>query len=967
MSIHRIKLGMIVKAVLFSILVHGTGFLPTTAMSAEGWRVIAEDPKFPMDDVIVAFCSVTDAAYGLPDDPAAADCTPAIQHALDDANAAGGGTVFLPEGRYRLEGMLTIPSNVFLRGRWSPIGPDQPAQGTILMIHNQEHEQSVLISGSGCGVRDLTFWHPDQQVPDSTGGSSLAESPLVIRGQASVVTIENITLINPGRGIDLSQASTCCLRGIYGSPLHTGLSADRSFAVSRYDSIHFSPDYWTWSKLPGSPPEGGVHAAYMRQHGTGLHIYEMDGFYAGFSTISGYQKGLHFERGVSGDDASGELSYFTVTDCDTALYVDDAKGFRIVGSTLQGSEYGIWGKDRTHYKMHTTHIEGGKHSISIKNGVAELVNCTVAGETEIVGPRTVYREHHYDEPLPSFQNTYDRTRKPGKCDLFNVQDYGAVGDREADDTEALKKAIEAASANGGGIVLVPDGEYRITAALNLGEGVELRGNSGGRHVLGNKPKEQLGSALFIETGEGDENGTPFLTLGDGSGLRGIGFYYPNQDYKNFKKYPWMVRANGEGNYVIDCSASNPYQGLELNGDNHLVEYSFIGGLRATYRANHCSGGRIQNCHIKPDFWRNAWLPSSPKTSALEEFKFRVNEAYEPIYLNGCDDYVVMSIFNHASHTLMTMDDSSGQALMVGGEQLQQGYAFKNGAKSFDIISSTCNINHIGGRDGTYGIRTYPSFAGEARFYCSLAMGTSDKTWDVQGGHLFCQQTSITGPSNRGANSIHCGEGARITAQSGGAGSHHLGFENEGQVSFEDFHFARGFLRSAAAEFQSGNNHFEQVYILADANQPFPKGYGLELDMSNLRMEDALIVPNSGLARDSQDGRRLPSARLVEGDSYELQVTDPGFQNGAIQEVEITLYFRIEDDCTISTHYQGQDGMKLGDSVDFELKGKPFWEEHRFRVSDANFGSSEGVDLRIQVDGASPLLGMVVIAAPVAQE
>ena len=139
----------------------------------------------------------------------------------------------------------------------------------------------------------------------------------------------------------------------------------------------------------------------MRQHGTGLHIYEMDGFYAGFSTISGYQKGLHFERGVSGDDASGELSYFTVTDCDTALYVDDAKGFRIVGSTLQGSEYGIWGKDRTHYKMHTTHIEGGKHSISIKNGVAELVNCTVAGETEIVGPRTVYREHHYDEPLPS--------------------------------------------------------------------------------------------------------------------------------------------------------------------------------------------------------------------------------------------------------------------------------------------------------------------------------------------------------------------------------------------------------------------------------------------------------------------------------------------------------------------------------------------------------------------------------------
>jgi hypothetical protein len=55
-------------------------------------------------------------------------------------------------------------------------------------------------------------------------------------------------------------------------------------------------------------------------------------------------------------------------------------------------------------------------------------------------------------------------------------------------------------------------------------------------------------------------------------------------------------------------------------------------------------------------------------------------------------------------------------------------------------------------------------------------------------------------------------------------------------------------------------------------------------------------------------------------------------------------------------------MKLGDTVAFELKNKPFWNEHRFRVSDPHFGSSEGADLRIEVEGASPLLGMVVIAA-----
>ncbi len=105
-----------------------------------------------------------------------------------------------------------------------------------------------------------------------------------------------------------------------------------------------------------------------------------------------------------------------------------------------------------------------------------------------------------------------------------------------------------------------------------------------------------------------------------------------------------------------------------------------------------------------------------------------------------------------------------------------------------------------------------------------------------------------------------------------------------------------------------------------------------------------------------------AARLKEGKSYSLDVTDPGFQNGSIKEVEIILYFRIDTTCTINTFYQSHSGMKLGNTADFKLEDKPFWKEYRFRVSNANFGSDE--DLRIDVEGASPLLGMVVIAAPV---
>ena len=44
------------------------------------------------------------------------DCTAAIQRALDDAAAAGGGTVFVPGGVWRLDGTLSIPGGVELRG-----------------------------------------------------------------------------------------------------------------------------------------------------------------------------------------------------------------------------------------------------------------------------------------------------------------------------------------------------------------------------------------------------------------------------------------------------------------------------------------------------------------------------------------------------------------------------------------------------------------------------------------------------------------------------------------------------------------------------------------------------------------------------------------------------------------------------------------------------------------------------------
>ena len=112
----------------------------------------------------------------------------------------------------------------------------------------------------------------------------------------------------------------------------------------------------------------------------------------------------------------------------------------------------------------------------------------------------------------------------------NARDHGAVGDGKADDTAAIQAALDAAGETR--VVELDPGNYRITAALNVPQGVTLRGPA---------PRWEDSSATIIV----EDEGFSAVKLNHSSNVRGLAFAYPNnRDNENPKEYPPTILLVG---------------------------------------------------------------------------------------------------------------------------------------------------------------------------------------------------------------------------------------------------------------------------------------------------------------------------------------------------------------------------------------------------------------------------------------
>ncbi|RKP49988.1 carbohydrate-binding protein [Cohnella endophytica] len=814
------KLSRLIVAVLLFTSISTLAPIPGRSASAADappkWQLV--QTKYETADTFVAAYSVKD--FGATGD-GVTDVTAVFQELLDSLGRLGGGTLFVPEGKYVIKGTLEIPKGVTLRGEWSKPVRGQPIQGTILMAYSgrgdEEATPFIRMVTSGA-VRDLSIWYPEQ-LPDSI----TPYPPAIEFGKPNYFGNEfnnakNVTFVNAYSGLVFSRkngGTGPTLNGIYGTPLSRGVEIDNIVDVGRIEWIDFSPDYWSGSGLPNAPAKGSAFEQWIRDNGTGIVMRRNDWSYTGYITVDGYNKGFHLapsitsegaapnghnyeltftrnrtaidfevaadvgvmftnvhirdgETGISvGPSANGVIQLSGIdVDADTALQVNAASKAKVLlrQSKIERGEVAISGGT---FMPSDSDFDNAAPQIRLLDNARGIVTGNRFKEKADIENASKFLTTIDHEPvgmakLPTFPTIAAETHKPARMALYVVTDapFGAKNDGTTDNTSAIQKALDRAASDGGGVVFLPPGKYKVAGHLTVPTGVELKGS-----VDNSTVPTGPGSILEAYADRGNPNGEPFVKLSEGSGLRGITFNYPEQlatQLPNVAAYPYAIRATGKDVYIVNVGLRAVYSGIDLytnKTDGHFVDFVtghvFKTGIRV---GGGTEGGLISNLQFNQLVYAagreskfGTW-PNSPAGDSKAVYDYGFNNLAFMI-LGDVKDETLYNNFHYGSAKGLVLTAENGRgptgvSVGLGVDGSRKSILLEaTGEEGFDFVDT--QIVSIGGGEDTRYVEASPAFAGEVRLFGADFWGNPGTGILLDGGTVSLQLANFANPGEYG--------------------------------------------------------------------------------------------------------------------------------------------------------------------------------------------------------------------------
>lgn len=992
--------------------------LLSIAGPAFGYRV--EPSPYATDDVIVVAKSAAELSL---DNTGVTDTTAGLQQLIDDVQAMGGGVAFLEPGVYRVEGRLFLKTGVYLRGVWQrpTLGEPLAPSSSILAIvdrHGMDSDIPTIEYTDFSGIQDMTIWYPDQSTTSPVPYPPAIGRQIDRTNVVSSANFTNLTLANPYRGISARSATGAGsahfnLRNIYGSPLFRGIESDRLSGNSKWTGIFFDPDYWRFSGLAGAPADGTI-AGWIKANGHAFDFATNGQLYIQFAEVSGYRRGVFMP--ADGTDIS--LFEVHLTDCGVAFEGLDYN-IRAVRSTFEGDTYGyVWNfgnNNNGEAVFHSCSFSGGVAAVDLPTSQSQYFHtCTFhntvrVDEAEVLsiinsqfpfaGPHIEATSTNVDavllmgntflggldfsdssnacvktdstirryEPLPSLTYAEFEARKPdtrpGTSQLFNVLDFGAAGDGTTDDTAAFQAALNAAAAAGGGIVFVPPGsQYLIAGSLSVPSEVELRGSYEDSHF----PSGDLyGSLLLITGGAGDGNGTATLTMAADSGLRGLSFYWPDQQLPAAIEYPFLVRATGPNVYAFDLSTANPWQVFDFatfDSDNFYVEALYSNTLRTAYRVGGgTSGGSIVLNQGKA-FWKNVPSSIDPNVPDNSEINFFTLENQIKNVIGDTRDLLLLGNFTRESNIYLQTIDEAGHGprdVMTfnnGGEGTRVAYEVNALEGPLSVANSQYKVNRAtpSNPEKAQFVLNYPGPA-KVTAFANVMDSRADMEAYLYDGHLeiqalrLDQQTGLSGfVVAAGARLFASGMNSQETMPISGAGVVDI-LGSKFRSSFGDSNDARGLHVWRDNEV----NRFGRAAAVTTYDDINPAGLNL-LDTADSETV-VYVTPDLLVDPDKELVFELRQAVLVGGESVEklyLDVTNSALNDSPGFDLKLALKYHGEGSGLVRVFYDAVGGEQLLASFPIAT-GDELHDWESGAISDARFADGlNGADIRIEIDPAA---------------
>lgn len=462
--------------------------------------------------------------------------------------------------------------------------------------------------------------------------------------------------------------------------------------------------------------------------------------------FTGCQTGLLFE-GVTYNGSQLENGYVEVVNAPESAGIRFTKKYFtnifLNGITVTGSpEYGMLGNfiNANIQAMNCTFDGWTKNAISISGGNTYLEQCkflkegneiaitsSLASGLSLLGcsfasakPKVaipndfasklyVNNQTLIDKSLIKYEDYdfVDTYPSASARKLYLLSDYNVDNTGKEDVTQALQKALDDAGKTGG-IVLVEPGKYCLRGTVTVPTGVELRGVSEAA-----TQNNSYCTMFFVYSGKGNEKAASAVSLSKGSGIRGLQFFYPEQESdNNYIPYPYTIKALGPNCWLVDVLVVNSYNLADFGSAKDTSNF-FISGARGQslkvgiFAGNNNGTGRIEFCHLHPGYWTTGITPNRPDVSTNGQGAGDASGLGDNPWTHFLNNLMEENTFfllgdNKDLHMLM----NAGFGSKYNMKFISQG---KGGTKKLTAIINGTDASEVGYR---------VEAGGELNFYCS---------------------------------------------------------------------------------------------------------------------------------------------------------------------------------------------------------------------------------------------------------